>query len=147
MCPAIFVSRKAITILDQVKKKIKKNEATNCIFHSEVITIKPFSPHLLMCLELSCLFSPLSDMRFKSCSVPLLKSDLLLRVAMSMFISSVNHRRALPAGPVAMGLWGNLPPHQNSSPLTHTRSPWNCWSVRAWLSHKLPVYCTQIGWY
>lgn len=43
-----------------------------------------------MCLELYCLFSALSDLCFKSCSVPLLKSDLLLRVAKSMFISSVN---------------------------------------------------------
>lgn len=37
------------------------------------------------------MFSALSDLCFKSCSVPLLKSDLLLRVAKSMFISSVNH--------------------------------------------------------
>lgn len=37
------------------------------------------------------LFSPLSDLCFKSRSLPLLKSDLLLRVAKSMFISHVNH--------------------------------------------------------
>lgn len=40
-----------------------------------------------MCLELQCLF----DVCFSTCGAPPLKSDLLLRVAKSVFISFVNY--------------------------------------------------------
>lgn len=69
---------------------------------------------------------------FKSCSVPLLESDLLLRVAKSMFISSVNHStflEALPAGLVATGLQGNFtptPPLYPSLSLSLIPTPSNC---------------------
>lgn len=73
------------------------------------------------------MFLALSDLCFKSCSAPLLKSDLLPRVAKSMFISSVNYRafwRPLsPAGPVAMGLRKLSPPPCPSTPSPHCSNP------------------------
>lgn len=108
-----------------------------------------------MGLELQCLFSQLSDLRFKSCSVPLLKSDLLIRVAKSMFISFVNHstfwrprQQALllrdyeetSAPPHLLLPTSLIPPYTH----THTRTPPNCPSVRAWPSSKLPVLSIQI---
>lgn len=91
---------------------------------SEVLmSTRQNSARLLMCLELSCLFSPLSGVCFKSCSVPLLKSDLLLRVAESMFISSVNrstfwrpHQQAL----LLRDCEETCPPPKPTPLLTHT---------------------------
>lgn len=85
-----------------------------------------------MGLELQCLFSQLSDLRFKSCSVPLLKSDLLLRVAKSMFISFVNHSTLWRPRQQALLLRDyeetSAPPHlllptSLIPPYTHTHTP------------------------
>lgn len=95
--------------------------------------------------SLNVCFLRLSDLCFKSCSVPLLKSDLLLRVAKSMFISSVNHSTFWRPRHGALLLWdyGEISPPPTPTPIPPSLiplpTPLQIECIRAWPSCKLPV--------
>lgn len=127
------------------------------VFQSQIPTVTVKYNICSCCQSFSvCVFwlSVSSGLCLKSHSLPLLKSVWILRVAKSMFISSVNHSTFWRPRQQALLLrdceeTSPTHPQHDLSPNTHThtqtRTPLS--SVRAWPSSKLPVSSVQISWY